>query len=227
MPRKTIIKKRPYSRQNYDKAASSRRYAYVKSIRAHNPAIRGLQLDSGEFKSVDVTYSLSADTTTSSTLLNGMVLGTSINQHVGREVTMRSIQFKYTVNPTTAASTSDQIVRVLLVYDRQTNAAAATAGQVLEAANVYSPRNLENRKRFSILFDRNHYLNAYGEPGTGTKVFQFYRRLRHPITFNAGTAGNVADIATGSLFVVLIGNLTAGASAATVSFYSRIRYTDN
>lgn len=206
-----------------DAAAAAARAVVVAG--APNYAQRGLVLSAGEFKSVDVTDVADAVIASSVTLLNGIARGDEINQRIGREITMRSIQFQYTarVTPTTGV---DQEQRVLLVYDRQTNASALTAAQVLNAVNTLSPRNLENRKRFKILYDRTFTLNASGEAGSFV-TRRFYRRLRHPVTFNSGAAGTVADIVTGSVYLVAIGSQVAGPTAGFVSFSSRIRYSDN
>lgn len=189
------------------------------------PASRGLVVGKGEFKAVDVLSTATCDTASAVALLNGIARGDEINERTGREVTMKSIQFTYTATVTTGTGT-DQRQRVLLVYDRQTNGAALTAAQVLNAADTLSPRNLENRRRFKILYDRTHTLNASGETGSAV-TRRFFRRLAHPVTFNSGDAGTVADITTGSLYLVVVGSNAAGVTAGAVAYSSRIRYVDN
>lgn len=189
------------------------------------PASRGLVVGPGEFKSVDVLdQNIAVDSGTAVALLNGIARGDEINQRNGREVVMRSIQFQYTAR-VTAGTGIDQQQRVMLVYDRQTNAAALTCAQVLATTSTMSPRNLENRKRFKILYDRTFHLNASAEPNSEL-TRRFYRRLRHPITFNANTAGTVGDITTGSLYLVVTGSAAAGVTAGTLSYSSRVRYQD-
>lgn len=183
--------------------------------------------DSGEFKVVDAYSTITADTSTSVALLNGIAPGTGLDQRVGRQVTMRSVQLKYAVNPTTSTNIADQIVRVVLVHDKQPNGTACAATDVLQYATVFAPRNVDNRRRFTILYDRTHYINSYGETGSGTNIQQYYHRLRHPVIFNSGSAGTVADIVTGSMYLIVLGTYSPGASASNVSYYSRIRFTDN
>jgi len=196
--------------------------------RGVNPAQRGLQLGQGEFKSVDVTNSVDCNTGTAVLLLNGIARGDEIFERNGREVIMKSIQVALRAAGT-AATGIGQSCRVLFVYDRQTNAAALTAAQVLTAADTLAPRNLENRRRFKILYDRLFDLPSRitATVSGPEKVHdKFYRRLRHPITFNSGDAGTVADITTGSLYAVVIGDVVAGDTDASVTLYSRIRYQD-
>lgn len=221
--RRTFGRRRPRSQIQWAEARISRE---ALAAAARRPApVRGLVVSDGELKSVDVGATVAADATSSVALLNGMARGDEINERIGREVTMRSIQITGCSYVAPAAGI-DQNHRVILVYDRQTNAAALTAAQVLSAVNCYAPRNLENRKRFKILFDRTWHLNATAEPNS-QHIFKFYRRLAHPMTFNAGDAGTVADITTGSLYLVAIGSVAPGATAGSVLFNARIRYSDH
>lgn len=202
----------------------SGRGAAVAAARSLNSAVRGMQLAQGEFKCVDIAQSLSSDTASAVQLLNGIARGDEINERAGREVVMRSIQVKG-IAAVTVGTGIDQVCRVMIVYDRQTNAAALTAAMVLNAVDTYSPRNLENRRRFKIMYDRSFVLNASGEAGSHC-MFNFYRKLNHPVTFNSGDAATVADITTGSMYLICIGNVAAGATDGTCTFSSRIRYQD-
>jgi len=202
--------------------------AAVNVPRGVNPAQRGLQLGQGEFKSVDTTYSMDLNTGTSVQLLNGIARGDEIFERNGREVIMKSIQINLQLFATVVTGVG-QTARVVVVYDRQTNAAACTAVQVLQAATVIAPRNLENRRRFKILMDRTYLLPSRitaTVAGTEFVVDKFYRRLRHPITFNAGDAGTVADITTGSIYMIAIGDQNAGVSDGALNAVCRIRYQD-
>ena len=177
----------------------------------------------GEFKSVDFGGTLAVNSDVTYAFLNGIPPGTEIDQRVGREVTMRSIQFQYVLRP--LAGGVDQTARVLLVYDRQTNATALTADQVLHAVTTVAPRNLENKKRFKILYDCTHVLSPPAVANTAVSR-RFYRRLSHPVTFNSLGMGTIGDIITGSLYAIFIGTEDPGVTAATVTFSSRVRYTD-
>jgi len=189
------------------------------------PASRGLVVGPGEFKSVDVVdQTIAVDVATGVYLLNGIARGDEINQRNGREVIMRSIQFQYTTRATTATGLAQQH-RIMLVYDRQTNATPLTAAQVLTSASTLAPRNLENRKRFKILYDRTFAINPSTESDSEISR-RFYRRLRHPITFNGNNAGTVGDITTGSLYLVVVGTIPVGSTAGSITFCSRVRYQD-
>lgn len=189
-----------------------------------NVAQRGLLLSTGELKAVDTVVNQAADTTGGVVLLSGIARGDDINQRAGREVTLRSIECRF-LGRVTAGTGIDQQHRLLIVYDRQSNGAAPSVADVLVPANVLSPRNLENRRRFKVLYDRYFQLSASGESGS-EKVFKFYRRLRHPMVFNAGNAGTVSDITSGALYAVILGSQAAGATAGNINGRVRVRYED-
>jgi len=189
-----------------------------------NLAVRGLNLAPGEFKALDTHDTVAVNSTPAVVLLNGIARGDDINERTGREVDLRSIQFAATAR-VTAGTGIDQQFRIIIVYDRQTNAAAPTAAMVLEAAYMTAPRNLENRKRFSILYDKVVTLNATAESGS-TRMLRWYRHLHHPETFNSGDVGTVADITTGSIYCIAIGTVAPGAAAGSLDYWVRIRYQD-
>ena len=148
----TFKRKRPsavqWSEQKIarDAAAAALRAAPV--YVGPNAAMRGLVLNPGELKSVDTTVNLSCDTTSAVQLLNGIARGDEISERNGRQVTLKSIEMRCKCR-VTAGTGVDQQQRIIVVYDRQTNAAACGVGDVLSSVNLLYPRNLENRRRVS------------------------------------------------------------------------------
>lgn len=177
-----------------------------------------------EYKNIDVGQTIATDTTGAVVLLNGCARGDDINNRIGRKTMMRSLQLTV-VSLVTAGTGVDQFHRVLVVYDRQTNATALTGAQVLSTFGTTAFKNLENRSRFKILMDKTIHLNASNEPGS-EKIWKKYFRFNLPVTYNSGDDGTVADITTGSLYCLIVGNKVAGATAGTTGLYSRIRYND-
>jgi len=200
----------------------ARRDAAVALVRSLPKPISGSGV---EFKSIDLNdQTMDVNTTPHVFLLNGCARGPDINQRDGREIIMRSVQLRYHVGVTSGTGVG-QFARVLVVYDRQTNAADIDATDVLSSATIYGTRHLDNRKRFTILYDRTHQLNAATE--SGSEVFQtYYRRLRHPVSFNSGDAATVACMVSGSLYLITIGNIDPGTTDAAMIFSSRVRFTE-
>lgn len=184
-----------------------------------------IRVGEGEFKSIyTAPASYASNTGTVVQLINGLTQGAGIGQRIGQEILMRSVQLN-AVSVATAGTGTDQRARILLVYDRQANGGAPAMTDVLESASEVAMRNLQNRKRFKILMDKCIHLNATGESDSEI-TWRFYRKLRHPVTFNAGNAGTVADIATGSMYLMFYGSNGAGATAGSCLLSARIRFTD-
>lgn len=238
-------KRRPFLRPLRDTAArAAQRAVEAKELReiqatkrrllsGYNTATRGLQLSPGEFKSIDENVAgINIDTTGALTLLNGCARGSDIDEREGREIMMKSIQMRGLIN-CNANAVNDQWARILIVYDRQTNGTVPTPADILNPASIPGMRNLENRKRFKILMDKTYTLNT-NYTGAATvydatnnhHFIEYYRKLEHPVTFNSGSAGTVADISTGSLYMLTLGSVVAGTAACAISMCSRVRFQD-
>lgn len=206
------------------KARQSTARSAQQASRRLNTASRGLRLSRTELKSLDVSGSPVLDTTGEVVLLNGLAPGSGINQRIGRQVHLKSVELHCTAQAT-AGTGVDQAARIMVVYDSQTNATALTIAQVLETALHNQFYNLENRNRFQILMDRWFPLNATGESGS-MRTLNLRRKLNHMVTFNAGIAGSVADIVTGSVYLITLGSVAPGVTAGSAPFRCRIRYDD-
>lgn len=195
----------------------------VPSYRGYTPRA----FSRGEWKFLDLTVNNAMDTTGAMLLLNGLQPGSSASQRIGMKVSIRSLEMKL-IGFATAGTGVDQEHRWLVLLDRQANGAAPAAlTDFLAAGNTKGLRNLANRRRFKIVLDKRYYVNSAGEPGAA-RVFNVYMKFRRPliVEYNAGVTGTVADIVSNSLFLVLIGQQAAGATAGTLQGYVRIRYTD-
>ena len=166
-------------------------------------------------------------------LLNGIAPGSAANQRIGRKVTMKRLTFSIAIQyPATSAGVAT-FARFMIVYDRQTNAANPGMTDILDANTIEAQVNLSNRDRFKILknwtFKVGPAVTTTNSAVPNVYIKRFTMRLpkdAQEVTFNSGTAGTVADIATGGLFLACItggGIATAGASG---NMSNRIRYTD-
>lgn len=181
-----------------------------------------------EFKFVDNEIVVDLNSTPSITLLNAMASGAAVNEHVGREVLLKSIQANL-VATATATTGLSQVARIMLVYDRQSNGAAPTITDILTNSNVHAVRNLNNRHRFKIFWDQMVVLPnrvTATESGQLELVLRYYRKLRHPQTFNSTATAVQGAITTGSLFLVCLGELASGATDGTMTGEIRIRFWD-
>lgn len=179
----------------------------------------------GELKAIDTSL-LTTDVSTTEiiTCINACSQGTDIGTRIGREIKMKSVQVKGAFYPNGA--NAGDLAFWAIVYDRQTNAAAPAWTDVYTDDGIYPEfRNLNNRKRFKVLGSGYIPLPKAGADVVRTP-FEFYRKLNHPVEFNAVNGGAVADIQTGGLFWMLRGATAAGADDYAFQASARVRYSD-
>lgn len=182
----------------------------------------------GELKYVDVPSGLVFTEAGAVLLLNGLAPGTGASQRIGKKIVNKSIQYRLSLDAGSAGATIFRgFVRMLIVYDKQSNATAPTVAQILEQVAGSSHMNMDNRDRFTVLSDKQFALDQSGGHQSGqTKM---YKKLSLPTIFNAGTAGTVADITSGSIYLLYISENSAGSATNTPlgTFTSRIRFDDS
>lgn len=157
-------------------------------------------------------------------LVNGIAEGYGEYTRIGRSVTMTSVRVAMNAYSTTV-NQSNGAMRMLLVYDRQTNGVAPTmysgTSGVLEIAIIaISPVNDLQLSRFEILGDKTYKMNgAYNQGGGGaTQVFdKWIVPLCHNVTFS-GSGTTVSNIRTGGLFLMTFSTVTTKVDAS-VSVY--------
>jgi len=185
----------------------------------------------GERKTIDVDQAnYVADTTGSVTLLNGVATGTDFTDRIGRKIIMRSLYIQGYV-AAIDNTVSPNISRLIVVYDNQSNGAAPAVLDVLKQASSISQINLNNRDRFKILVNKtfpiavidNTATQALAGSPTIHKV-KIFKKLRHEALFN-GTTAAIGSIATGSIYMITIGN-TAANTGGNFNLSSRVRFED-
>lgn len=165
------------------------------------------------------------------TLLNGVVQGTDFTQRIGRKFNMKSLLLRLNCYPNSATNCPvGDIVRVLVVYDCQTNSAAPVVGDILEFVSFESPMNLNNRDRFKVIMDKTFNMNpnsyTAGALTTGAPVTRSVKKFKKLglEVINSGTGATVGSIQTGGLFLVTLGLVNNGSN---INWYSRMRFTDD
>lgn len=214
-----------------------------------------LSTSSKEYKFVDVSFGttnaaspvLSAAASTFY-LLNGLQLGTSAYQRIGNKIAMKSCYWSLTfginaVNTiaTSTSGTPQVPVRMMIVYDKQTNGALPVVSDLLSgysgianstarAIDVNSPNNLNNKDRFIVLCDKRFVLSAQG---TGSRILKKYKKLSTSVSYKSGaTVGNVTDITSGGLYFIAyrdddLGNNSNPDTSVRMTGDIRLRYQDD
>ncbi len=172
--------------------------------------------------------------------------GAQINQRIGRDAKVYKIKIRgHLIVPPTAADAAAPaagLVRMLLIWDKQTNAAQAQGEVVmtvpetavaLSAVNSYL--SLANLGRFTILKDKSiktGNLNGFNDAATtgslngGIYPFKFNHVFRQPVAvrFNAVNGGTVADIVDNSFHLLV--NAGSIANVQQIVYTSRVCFKE-
>ncbi len=141
----------------------------------------------------------------------------------GSQIKMIGFELNYFI--TRSASSDFTIVRVMVVLDKQTNQAIYTAADLLADVtaqdNVIAPRNLNNKKRFTVLYDRKH---SIGSGGAGSIVVKKYFKKEIMFRYDANTP-SIADMTQNSLSMLCVSNEVTNDPGLTL--HARVRFVDN
>lgn len=161
-------------------------------------------------------------------LLSTIPNGTGPSERVGRAITYHDITVNYKVQPRNDTDLGG--IRVLLVYDRQTNGVSPVITDIMTATNTLALYNANNRSRFKILYDRTHssyyeatVAGAGGRQSAPVHVINKNISLKglraHFLNIGAG----IADIESGAIYMVVLTDIN---DANDFTETNRIQYTD-
>ncbi len=163
--------------------------------------------------------------------------GTDDDQRVGRKIVLTKLQYRYTLTivQTTDGESSNDVVRVMVLLDKQCNGAVPTisgASGILTADTFDAYMQLANSGRFTVLMNRWHVMNSTAAVGDGTtneygqnsKFFQWHKNVNIPIEYDtSATTGVITTIRSNNIQVVV---WSLEGNCKMVSLF-RIRYTDH
>lgn len=238
-PRKTA-KRRKMARKGGKKVT----YGYPNLMSRRN-ATEVKQIDTSSSQRFTNSYTSSTPGAVGNPiLLNWMSQGSSATQHVGRKAVLKSLLFRWQVVPEVILSTQVPdfaYLRILIVYDRQSNGVYPTSADILNGATAYTagatvaytgnslplePMNLNNRDRFKVLLDKKMKWNRYdNSTWTGEKYIKLKSR---EMIFQASSGSTaIGDITTGAIHCLPIVDITPATNANwTLRFSSRVRFVD-
>lgn len=148
----------------------------------------------------------SITTTMDPYLLNGISQGDDITSRESNDIYMTSLSGVVTCY----VGDNYNVCRILVVYDKQPNGAIFNQGDIIQGSSTaqtdesIKAQRKDYMKRFKFLYDKIVTVDTYNIAKTV--------RFRIPIkrkTQYAGSGNTVANIATGSLYLVLISDSTA------------------
>lgn len=205
----------------------SRRLRFSRPLPANKYA-RG-----SEVKALDTPIQMGFTTAGTVTCLNEIQAGSSFYNRIGRRIEIQSAQLNLSLKPV-GTNVSDyyepDFLRIMLVYDSQTNGAIPALADILQSVDqtgaaltsrAYSLLNLNNRDRFTVIRDikltaPSYSTNAAGEPQiTGTADQQNWKQVIDDYTTKCkgcltqykadSNPAVIGDISTGALYLVTTG----------------------
>jgi len=211
--------------------------------------IKSLDVINATTPTANTQSALSLNITPQFVPLNLVTIGSSAWNRVGRKISMKSLRIRGFIGRTSnnVSTVPPQFSRMAVVYDKQPNGALPTISDLyLDQASqsgdssfsgVTSGVNMNNRDRFEILWDWDASFppcnTSTATQGVITATNDDYRlntfiKLKNREThYRADSATAViGDIATGSLFLVGFGQLTAGTEPWNMNISARLRYSD-
>jgi len=187
----------------------------VKSVKKINKMMKS------ELRYQDVNTSAAITTSGSIAFCNLTTPGdATLGTREGQQIVLERMEIKahfYSVNSTVAN------VRLMVVYDRQPNAATFLVNDVLSSTDPNAMRAYNGLKRFIILYDKSFSISS---TNTFPKRIDKNISLRKLITnYNTTNGGTIADIVSGSLSVVTMSDITVGSgNGPTCDLHTRTWY---
>lgn len=191
---------------------------------------RGRKATGVEKKFYDINLDDAVVATAGGTLSLPLIAqGTGEENRIGRKCTLTDIGFRYAVTlpSTTNVNNTSDILRVMIVQDKQCNGVLASVSDIIYP-DYKSFNELSNKSRFRTLYDQYHELNADMAGGDTTNdssvVTQFYsvhKKVNIPLEYSS-TTGAITEIRSNNIVVLYISkNGLVGVDAV-----ARLRFTD-
>jgi len=209
------------------KKANTTAVVAVRPKPAYNPAFQKV-LTGPELKNVDLAYAQAI------TISSGQWVAASVNNHltaisqgvsdvqrIGRKVTLKSLLVNWSWGGSNI--TGGAQLRVLILYDKQTDGQFPAVNEVVEQNDFHSPLDLARQDRFILLgsfltppVSAQNNLNVSG---------RFYKKMNLPMLFS-GAGGTIGDIVSGSIFMMCAQQDGVTGGTPQFQYYARVRFTD-
>lgn len=168
------------------------------------------------------------------TLLNPVAQGAARNQRVGSQYWVKEI-FLLGKSAPVDNKTIDHGFRVSIVYDRRPTGALPAMTDVLTTDTSASMFNIDNEKRFGVLYDR--FWSVHMRDDTATQAYSGGPASCFPVSIlirglnllceMPTAAGAIGDFTNGTGAIYLICSADSGAGTGNyLNFSSRIRFTE-
>lgn len=155
--------------------------------------------------------------------LTNIAQGDTTTSRDGAQCKVLSIELAYQIAQSTSALITS--FRIMLVCDKQTNQSIYASTDLLNDVStqdaIVSPRNLDNMRRFQVLYDRVH---SYSDGGVSLSVTRKRFKLNKVIRFDS-SAASIGALTENSISLLMVFSEATNLPAITSS--TRIRFVDN
>lgn len=168
--------------------------------------------------------------------LNCVQAGNAFYQRIGTKINVKSVMCRFQfvnsiVTATGAFSELPAVLRYMVVYDRQTNAAFPAMTDILQnndtgAVTLGSSVNITNRDRFVVLRDKQVELDYANQQSCW--ITEYIKCPSLDVQFKSST-DTIGDITTGAIYLMVFGVYQHGpsmTSAQIQNIQARVRYFD-
>lgn len=178
-----------------------------------------------EIKHKDVTSSATYSYNGTLRDLSAITVGDTEQQRDGQSVKPLNLTVRGLL--TGDSSGANCQIRVIIFRMKQENGVTPTAADILEntgSANViFSPKNYTDRFRSNILHDQVYCINQQLSTIASTKYFEKVIKMNGHISFD----GTGTTRENGGIYMFIFSNRAPASAEPTVSFTSRLTFTDN
>ncbi len=189
----------------------------------------GLEPELKFFDTVVAGTALAVGGVITSPSLNIVPQGITESERVGRKMIIKKLNMRFLLQFNNGTAETADVVRVIVVLDKQTNKTAFAITDVLETTSEGSFNNLANKNRFLILMDRYEAINKQVDIGTNVNEFVqawswFSKELNIPVEFDNSVATGAVSSQTSNNIAVFA--LTLNSTTISLGYTARIRYLD-
>lgn len=206
-----------------DAATKSKTTNISKAIMTVNKKVDKLKSDvknKSEYRYYDTLNIGTISNTGAIFLLNGMNQGSNNAQREGTDMLIKHIRvvLNYVVSDTT------NLIRIMLIYDKQTNSTTPALSDVLDTTiipPVLAYRVDSNKERFTVLYDKLH--SGVLNTDNMQRVVKIHKRMNAKTLYNTLNSTGFVGIQKGALFLLIVSDSNATAHPG-VNVASRLRY---
>lgn len=151
--------------------------------------------------------------------LTQIAQGDDVNQRNGNSLLGKTLYIRAICNRVPASTSVVNSVRLMIVKDLEGTGSAPTVTDILQAATVTSPLNVDHTPRYQVMLDKVYALSINGN---GSRSIKLFKRVNDHVKYTGPLS---TDIYKNQLYLISLSD--QGASYPQLTANSRFAYYDN